>query len=144
MANYEQLARSNYFRVIDVKAFSDFCDKWDVTLIHKVSPHERDGVLYRDLVGFICDQDNGGIPSMLFDDQDEEIEIEVCFVDELATHLSPGWVAVMFEIGWEKLRYLTGVATAVNSAGEKKHVNLDDIYDHAETLGDMPITGCMY
>lgn len=52
-------------------------------------------------------------------------------VRELAEHLPKGQVAVLMEIGAEKLRYLTGVAIAVNHKGRVVEVMLSDIYRKA-------------
>ena len=47
------------------------------------------------------------------------------------------------EIGWEKLRYVSGIAVAVNWKGEQKSLNLSDIHTEAETLGPQ-VTPCEY
>jgi hypothetical protein len=57
---------------------------------------------------------------------DEDTEIDL--VRELAEHLPKGQVAVLMEIGAEKLRYLTGVAIAVNHKGRVVQLTLSDIY----------------
>ncbi|MBN1534481.1 MAG: hypothetical protein JXA20_17540 [Spirochaetes bacterium] len=45
-------------------------------------------------------------------------------------------MAVIEEIGHEKIRYLNGRAAAVNSAGDTKWITLYDIYTIAKDLGD--------
>jgi len=40
------------------------------------------------------------------------------FPAELAAHLAPGQVAVVQEVGWEKLRYLTGFGYAIDHTGK--------------------------
>jgi hypothetical protein len=54
----------------------------------------------------------------------------------VAAHPREGSVAVFFEVGAEGLRYLTGYAVAVNSAGRMVRVDLNDIFRLAESLGD--------
>ena len=49
--------------------------------------------------------------------------------------MGEGEVAVMMEIGNERLRYMTGVAYAINSRGEQATVSLYSIYELAERLG---------
>jgi hypothetical protein len=100
---------------------------------------------YRETIlhGFISNTDFGGLPDVLYDDDGNEIADFDDFISELSTHLMDGWVAVLMEIGSEKLRYLTGVAFAVNSKGEYKEVFLDQIYKSAESLGSC-WTHCTY
>jgi hypothetical protein len=47
------------------------------------------------------------------------------------------------EVGYEKMRYLVGLAFAVNSAGEQVKIDLYDIYEKARPLGKH-ITACVY
>lgn len=84
--------------------------------------------------------DFGGWTSTLFDDETgEEIANYDDFLKELSTHLGKGWVAVLVEVGWEKLVYLTGCAQAVNWKGEVKGMYLDQIMDKAKSLMDNSI-----
>jgi hypothetical protein len=55
-------------------------------------------------------------------------------VTELAQHLPKGQIAVLMEIGAEKLRYLTGVAIAVNHKGRVVELTLSDIYRKASRI----------
>lgn len=56
---------------------------------------------------------------------------------ELAPHLNPRDVAVLIEIGSEKLRYLHGDVVAVHPDGRAAWVNLSDIYKEArKAFGD--------
>lgn len=52
-------------------------------------------------------------------------------------------MAIVREIGYEKMRYLVGYTVAVNAAGESLEVSLDDIYEAAKRLGKH-ITACEY
>ena len=54
----------------------------------------------------------------------------------VAEHLVDGAVAIFTEVGFEKMRYLGGVTLAVNSTGETRRVDLDDIYELAKELTD--------
>lgn len=127
MANYYAYARSNYFRVRDLDAFTEATDGLDLTVITR----EVSGTA---LVGLLCTAD-GGWPSYrrnpdTGDDEDFDLP------DFIAPHLAERAVAVFLEVGWEKLRYLTGWAVAINHDGERAAVSLDDIYPLAAELGD--------
>ena len=121
MANYYATTRSNYFRVKDAKAFEAWCRK-------------RSLVFWRKRVTDVGDcyaitADTGDCAGWPVDDPDQDDEFD--FTAELAGHLDPRDVAILFEIGAEKLRYLMGVATAVNPDGQTVRVMLDEIYIRA-------------
>ena len=77
--------------------------------------------------------DGGSWPSY-----DMEADTEIDLVAELAQHLPKGEVAVLMEIGAEKLRYLTGIAIAVNYKGRAAVVSLDDVYRKAARTFRVP------
>jgi hypothetical protein len=136
MANYYATARSNYFRVKDAASFEAWCKKrqldcWtkhydDVGQRYAISPEEG------------CDAG--------WSHYDIEHDAEIDLFAELAEHLDPRDVAVLIEIGSEKLRYLIGEAVAVHSSGRTVRVNLDEIYDKAlaELDGDLTVTETVY
>jgi len=135
MADWYGHARSNYFRVKDQDAFADLCEKWNVTfIIDKDNP---------ELVGFICETDSGSLPNYRCEEH-EDLEGNIQefdydfddFLEKLSLHLEEGEIAIMIECGAEKLRYITGVAYAINSKGETVIVSLNDIYEKAKLLGN--------
>lgn len=134
MANYHARIRSNYFKVKDADAFAAFCNRLDLEIIRD----ERDPTRY----GFMGDSDQGA-PTGYYDPETDQF-VEVDFFNELADHLVPGEVAVYQEIGYEKFCFLSGYAVAVNSEGETRTVDIDDIYDLAKELTDKPVTVCRY
>ena len=138
MANYYGFARSNYFKVKDDKAFENFCKKWELSHITDDDPHDGGSA---DLHGFLVENESG-IPSAYLDKESGE-HVEGHFYLDLAAHLVEGWVAIVREIGYEKLRYLIGYTVAVNAKGETRQVNLDDIHDQAAALGPHA-TQCEY
>ena len=69
----------------------------------------------------------GGWPELM-DDNDEPAD-DLC--ESLAQHLKEGEVAILFELGHEKLRYLVGAATAVHSSGRRIDLTLAEIYTRA-------------
>ena len=125
MANYCPYCRSSYFLVRDEEEFKTWCNKLGLTPIFNVSPITKER-----LCGFIAPE---GIPFSYLNDDDSEIEID--FEDEIAQHLATGWVAIIQEVGHEAMRYLTGVAIAVNWKGKTHHISLDDVYLGARLLG---------
>lgn len=66
-------------------------------------------------------------------------ESEVNWADIFTRHLAPNSVAVITEIGNEKLRYLNGYAVAYNPNGEKTEIMLDDIYSQARKLWNLEV-----
>lgn len=158
MASWYGHSRSNYFKVKNAKKFQEFCDKWGAKMItnkflldeknkavKKLDPllkerYAEEGTLLHGLTG---DDEFGGLPSCLWDDDGNEKANFDDFLKELATHLADSWIAVLQEVGAEKLCYITGVSIAINSKGEQRNINLDNIYKEAESLGEhmMP---CQY
>jgi hypothetical protein len=128
MANWYGSARSNYFAVKDEAAFREWADKNSLQIFIS----ENHPGLFA--IAPSNDGDDGGWPSLFFDDETgEDRDFEV--TDEIVPHLAEGHVAVLMEIGAEKLRYLTGHATAVSSNGASITINLRDIYEKAAELG---------
>ena len=135
MANYYATCRSNYFKVKDPVAFTSWCLRCSLEFFES----ERHDGLYAIASN---DADGAGWPSQRDDAAGNELE-EFDMVAELATHLSEGCVAILMESGHEKLRYVTGVAIAVNAKGQITQITLEDIYDKAAALGDV-LTRCEY
>ncbi len=128
MANYVGQARSNCFRVRDEEAFLAWVD----TLPGVVAQREnRDRELF---VLLVEDADGGGWPNWRYH-EDIEDEEELDLHAELAEHLTEGEVAILQEIGAEKLRYLVGYAIAVNHKGETLSVSIDEIYQMVQEAG---------
>ena len=134
MANYCPAARSNYFQVKDPTAFETFCTRWNLEMI-RGGEDGGESPLY----GFICSE---AIPHDCYDEEKDEF-VDGNFMQELSTHLAESWVAVVREIGYEKMRYLVGYTVAINAAGQSLELSLDDIYDQAKQLGKH-ITSCEY
>jgi len=71
--------------------------------------------------------------------------VEASFEQELALQLESGEIAVVIEICWEKLRYLTGWSWAVNADGEVVGCDITEIYERAKKLRPQgEITLCEY
>lgn len=118
MANYTASTRSNYFRVIDADRFTSWCAKRNLTFWTKTL--EAAGTFYA------MSAETGDCDGWPFFDIDDDCEIN--FVAEIAQHLDPRDVAIIYEIGAEKLRYLTGYAIAIHPDGRTVSLNIVDIY----------------
>lgn len=115
MGTYIATSRTNYFRVKDESAFRAWAAEHGFEIVEQ-SGHF--GLLPNEL-------DDSGSFEICDDDGDD------CFLEQLASHLEDAEIAVIMEVGHEKSRYLVGVATAVNNAGETIQVCLDDVYEAA-------------
>ena len=123
MANYTATTRSNYFRVKDATAFKAWCRSLGLHFWTDYRKGGSDAVFY----AITADADDyGGWPSC-----NPEDDTDTDLTGELANHLDPRDVAILFEAGHEKLRYITGVAIAVHPDGRTVSVSLDDIYARA-------------
>ena len=134
MANYYASARSNYFQVKDSKVFEEWVDS--IPGLGIFTKQGDSATLYA-----ICD--NGG-DACGWPSYDHENDREIDLAEELAEHLAEGQVAVLIEVGAEKLRYLSGHAVAVNWKGEVEWLNLNRIYDLAEERWGIRPTAAEY
>lgn len=136
MANWIGTARSNYFKVKDRAAFEKRMNEIEIKVLPGTG--ETEGK-----VACAADSESGGWTYfMLNEDEDDDIEIEPAL--EIAEHLVDGEIAVLMSAGAEKLRYVTGNATAVNHKGECRHISLDDIYKIAEQAFGATVTDAAY
>ncbi|WP_263359911.1 hypothetical protein [Acidicapsa ligni] len=126
MANWYGSSLSNYFRVKDRDAFLRWADARGLG----VFTTERDTESFAIHGGT---SEDGSWPSY-----DMENDTDIDLSAELAQHLVTGQIAVLMEVGAEKLRYLTGAAFAVNSKGRVVDVTLSDIYRKAARLFRIP------
>ena len=135
MANYYASCRSNYFAVKDEAAFREWANTMPDIEMHFNSEKFC-------LLG--DNADGAGWPSYRYVEEGENDELDL--EGELSQHLAEGEVAVLMEVGAEKLRYLVGYATAVSWTGETTTVSLDDIYERAvdRFTGCNPISDCSY
>ena len=129
MANYQGTFRSNYFGVKDVEAFQQFCEKHNLEFIEKNSQ-----------CGFLMHPDTeGGFSTTGWDSENEE---ETDILADIAEHLAADQVAIVMEVGQEKMRYLVGHAWLVNAEGEEKFLSLADLaLEAARSLSSADITG---
>jgi len=134
--NYTLHARSNYFRVRDPKRFKRWCryfglDYWT----GKEIPGSEDEAYA------IAADNSDGWPST-----HPETGDEFDFDAELAKHLDPRDIALLYQIGHEGLRFISGHSSAIHADGRAVHVGLHTIHDLArETFGnEVVITQACY
>lgn len=137
MANYYATARSNYFAVKDEEAFKDWVMSVGLEVYEQITP--GGSTLF--MIAPSDMDDCGAWPSGREDKDDEWVEIDL--LDELSVHLADEHVAVLMEVGNEKLRYVNGFAQAVNNKGEYVQLSLNDIYEKAASLGSF-VTAAEY
>lgn len=134
MANYYGSARSNRFRVKDVDAIVEAFGPYEVEVFVDDAAESIVTLLARD-------SDGAGWPTFVYveepedspDDFEEYVEID--YPALIAPHLAEGSVAILFEAGAEKLRYLVGTAWAINAAGETRSISLDQMFETAKEIG---------
>ena len=122
MGNYYAATRSNYFRVKDARAFKAWCRKCHLEFwTGDQQGDDPDEEFFAVSAGA-----GDGWPTF-----DPEQEAEIAFTAALGAHLDPRDVAILFEAGHEKLRYVFGEAIAVHPDGRTVSVSLNDIYPRA-------------
>ena len=136
MANYEATSRSNYFRVKDTEAFEAWAHSRGLILLQGNKAEDQTGIAPEEM-------SDGDWPSTVYDEAEDDF-VEIDFIDELAGHLADGEVAVLMSAGHEKLRYVSGFATAITSEGEVARVSLTDIYDKLKEAGYTGVTPAEY
>ena len=117
MANWYGVVRTNYFRVKDVAAFEAAFANYDVEVIE-----DSEG-----RVGLVGSSE-GYWPDVVVDYENGPTDIDFDITEAVAEHLLDNEVAVFVGSGAEKARYVTGYATAINAAGERLGISIDDIY----------------
>jgi hypothetical protein len=132
MANYIASCRSNRFAVKDIEAFR-------AAMPPGVEVCVEGGLVV--LLG--ADDDGGGWPSTIYGEEgDDWVDFDI--LGTIGEHLVEGDVAILMEAGAEKLRYIVGVASAVNHKGQTLHVNIADIYNLVKKTWEIEPTEAEY
>ena len=121
MRIYENRFRSNYFLVRYNEKFKEWAEDFDL----KIFTNNGKFAI-------------GGCEGYGFPEDDPETGEEIDFAKELSKHLHDGEIAVLMQVGYEDLRFLSGVALAVNSSGDCETVCLADIYEKAAEAFGVP------
>lgn len=138
MADLVEIWRSNYFKVKDRAAFEAALKCLDIKVTNKTGEETTVCLLPHPN----CDD---GFPTQYFDD-DKDDYIDFNWEALFKEHLQENQVAVIQNVGFEKLRYLVGYAIAYNHEGDSIFVSLEDIYSQIpEIWGDeVECTDCSY
>ena len=125
MANYYASAKTNSFQVNNVDDFENELEKFDD--LEVISNKETS------MVTIYSNSETG----FVWDYFDEELDdyVEVDWQAIFQKHLADGWVAIIQEVGNEKLRYLGGLAVAFNNKGETIDININNIFELAKSIG---------
>jgi hypothetical protein len=133
MANYYATARSNYFAVKDKTTFRSWAAR---TGLHILEPTHRDkvadGIPRYGITP--ADGDDSGWPTLRYNEESNDYD-DIDVPGQLSEHLADDEVAILMEVGNEKLRYVSGSAVAVNNQGKSVFLNLGTIYRKARHLG---------
>jgi hypothetical protein len=132
MADYYGSSRTNTFRVKNPQEFLDWTEQFEVN-VHQRGP---------DSFSLFPETEYGCFPSYIYTEDGEYEDLD--FFGELSQFLVDDDVVIMMEAGAEKLRYIVGVAQAVNSKGEFLTVSIDDIYELVKEKWGIEPDSCEY
>jgi hypothetical protein len=129
-------ARSNYFRVKDLPAFSSWASSRDLEVwdnhddpsLHCIVP----AGLLRESHGYPSDAGIWPLATL----QGGEVK-KVNIPTELAQHLADGWVAILSEMGLMGQDVMLADSIAINSDGEIVTISFDDLFEKAKRLGEV-------
>jgi len=134
MTHYSATARSNYFAVKDETAFREWATRLGLTVMEDALYGKTAKCIRRFAISPGNRDHGGGWP---FNVRNEETggydSVEVA--EQLSAHLADDEVAVLLEVCYNDLQYVTGLAEAVNNKGSAEFVSLDSIYAVARRLG---------
>jgi hypothetical protein len=146
VSNYIAQARTNYFTVKDIEALKTALRSYGI------EPHPwsaaqtgAEFILDTEKEGSVALFSYGNWPSLEEDpvadrlgvDADQEVpQDHIDLADLVAAHMTEGQIAIFMDVGFEKMRYLGATAVAVNTAGDRRVVDLQDIYGLAQELTD--------
>ena len=126
MANWSGASRSNYVRVADIEGLKKSLANWEIEIVAK-----------GDKIAMFPQTEDGSWPSWrCAEDEDGPHEVEFDFGTDVMPYVAEGEVLVVMTSGAEKLRYITGNASAYVRRGDKVEVvsiGLYDIYAKAAT-----------
>lgn len=132
MSNWVGSARTNYVKVADMAGLVKALEDVELEIVTTT-----DG-----LTCFLSDSDGGTFPGYFWteDTNGEDEEQEFDFQKHVIPYLAGGEVLITIEVGAEKLRYLTGFASAYTKDKDPINISLADIYEKASKAYNKPIT----
>lgn len=173
MANYIPRWRTNYFKVKDEAKFQAWVDSFysecEIATreddMQTGEEHEKWFMLYstgetgvpysreqtaEEAEDWLVNHPDLVDPDMSDEENVQQVreneEMEMEFYIELSEHLTDDCVACGIEIGYEKMRYLTGVVAVVDSSGDVEYESLGNWADKKakEMWPDKVCTDCSY
>lgn len=120
MANWHGTSRSNYFRVKDPTVFRQWAERLGFGSLSEKTMQRSSAFTEARALAMVPGLSTTTTPIG-----------EIDLPSELSTHLAEGQVAVLMEVGAEKLCYVTGSACAINHLGHVIDISLGDIYREA-------------
>ena len=123
MAQWIGVARSNYVKIADVDGLVKALEPFEIEVMG------GDANVGKVMFTVSQESDDGGWPTYACAEDGTEIKFDPAI--HICPFMEEGQILVMQEVGWEKLRYVTGHAVAYNKAGASTSVNIDDIYAKA-------------
>ena len=132
MANWYGHARSNYVKIKDIFGLLDAIEPFALGIYQGDNGD----------VGFITNDEYGGWPSSTELENGEELWFDPGV--HIVPFLVDGEVLIMMQVGSEKLRYLTGSASAYHSDGRVIDVTIDQIYEKVRTEFNKTPSLCEY
>ena len=136
MSNWNGAARSNYVRIKDMDGLKNALSPFPIRV-------------YQNNDGLVCflseEEDTGSWPSFALVEVDHEDgwpsedEIEFDPTVQICPFMEDDQILVMMEAGAEKLRYVSGHASAFNAKGDSCGVSLNDIYEKAAEKFSVPV-----
>lgn len=124
MADWIGTARSNYVKIADLEGLQAALVNFGI----EIGKHDEHDTYCLLAVG----DGDGGWPSFSYDEDDNEIEFS--FESLVMPFVAEGEVLVVMEAGAERLRYVSGHASAYIRRGDQvssTSLSLNDIYDKA-------------
>ena len=134
--DFTSQGRSNFFRVVYVDNFKEYCKENGLQFITEGPDSVR--------VGFICPD---GLPSISEEVEGGGIDYETVERDilyEIASLLCDQCTLVYQEVGSEGPRYISGWAEALDNTGKRVALHLESIYEVAVAAGMSKPTNCSY
>jgi hypothetical protein len=116
-------ARSNYVPIEDEEGLEKTLEPFEGLIKIDYDRHGKTGFTVGD------ESNDGGWPSMVADDDGNEIEFDP--VHLICPFMAEGAVLVMMESGADKYREITGNAIAYKKDGTKVEIYLNYIYEKA-------------
>jgi hypothetical protein len=131
MANYYATSRTNYVEVTDAEAFKKMAE---CNSLQVLTDGDKFGLAPNDFSGDGC-WPSEFTQTQCTDDEDNVLEpVEFDFRKHVMPLVKEGQVLVVMQAGAEKLRYISGSATAFVRRGDDVsavHLSLYDIYAKA-------------